>query len=408
MAKVWVVFPTLNRYQHARIAGARKAGLEVGVIEISSQGSYPIPGWRAPEADLIKDRVAVFDDRMAGEVPKHLLKKELRDTLERLKGKIEILALLGWGNREANVAHAWAHENGIPCLLFSETTEVDRRKTALGEWVKRRLVAGFSSALVGGEPHAAYLRKLGMPAERIFVGYNAVDNAHFAAASTKHRSVGTTRPADGGSHRRKRFMCACRLIEIKNLDRLVEAYAMYRGMAAANGLDKVWDLVIVGSGPQQGVLEETIRRLGLDEHVHLPGVMTYEEMPAWYAGADAFVLPSLSEPWGLVVNEAMACGLPVLVSRCCGSAASLVQHGVNGYTFEPTDVRGLADMMQRIAALPSDALTTMGEKSRQMVDAWGPERFAEEMRLAVKKALEVRACRPSLVNRMLLKLLILK
>ena len=97
-------------------------------------------------------------------------------------------------------------------------------------------------------------------------------------------------------------------------------------------------------------------------------------MPSYYAHAGAFVHASTTEQWGLVVNEAMASGLPVLVSNQVGSSPDLVKEGSNGWTFDPLDIDQLAFLMWKIA---SDAplRTVMGAKSREIIANWSLERF---------------------------------
>src|SRR5206468_501416 len=100
-------------------------------------------------------------------------------------------------------------------------------------------------------------------------------------------------------------------------------YARYR-MAAGPG---AWSLVVLGDGVLRGDLEQLRTELNLGDHVLFPGFKQYDELPAYYGLATAFIHASMVEPWGLVVNEAMAAGLPVLVSARCGCAWDLVEEG---------------------------------------------------------------------------------
>jgi glycosyltransferase involved in cell wall biosynthesis len=96
------------------------------------------------------------------------------------------------------------------------------------------------------------------------------------------------------------------------------------------------------------------------------------ELPDWYAAADALVLPSDSrETWGLVVNEAMAAGLPVVVSDAAGCSVDLVRHGANGFTYPCGDVDALADRLQRIASLDDEQRRALGDRSREIVKGFG-------------------------------------
>src|SRR5439155_24285341 len=156
------------------------------------------------------------------------------------------------------------------------------------------------------------------------------------------------------------------------LSGLLRGFAGYRKAAGPDP----WDLVLLGDGPLRPEVDRLIGELGLTGAVHLPGFQQYPDQPAFYGRAGAFVHASTSEPWGLVVNEAMAAGLPILVSDRCGCAPDLVADGVNGFTFAPQDHARLAGLMSRIAADP-DRRAAMGRASRARIGQWGPERFAD-------------------------------
>jgi glycosyltransferase involved in cell wall biosynthesis len=133
-------------------------------------------------------------------------------------------------------------------------------------------------------------------------------------------------------------------------------------------------LVIVGSGPWEQRLKKIAQSKNL-KGICWPGFKQVDELPAYYALASCFVLPSVSEPWGLVVNEAMACGLPVLVSDRCGAAGDLVFPGINGYVFDPFDAAGLARLMQCMSAGELNR-KEMGQASKRLVANYTPETWA--------------------------------
>ena len=136
-----------------------------------------------------------------------------------------------------------------------------------------------------------------------------------------------------------------------------------------------WHLVVLGDGTLRGELEQRVAALGLGTRVLMPGFKQYPDLPLYYGLAQAFILASTTEQWGLVVNEAMASGLPVLVSERCGCAHDLVQPGVNGYTFDPRDVSALTGVMVRLAE-NEDERRAMGEASANLIEAWSPDVFA--------------------------------
>jgi 1,2-diacylglycerol 3-alpha-glucosyltransferase len=291
------------------------------------------------------------------------------------KARPQAMAVPGWGDpvslaviREARIHH-------LPLVLMSESTAWDEPRVAWKEALKRRIVRAFDAALVGGRPHADYVVQLGMPRERIFLGYDVVDNDHFARPAPGPAEIGLW-------NGRPFFLASARFIAKKNLPRLLRAFARYRERAGSDA----WNLVLLGDGPLRAELEALRAQLGLGSSLLMPGFRQYPELPGWYQAASCFVHASTSEQWGLVVNEAMAAGLPVLVSNRCGCAVDLVQEGVNGFTFDPLDVEQLARLMHRVAHGEVDR-AAMAAASGRIIADWGPERFAAGLKAAVECAL---------------------
>jgi glycosyltransferase involved in cell wall biosynthesis len=160
---------------------------------------------------------------------------------------------------------------------------------------------------------------------------------------------------------KKFFLYVGALSPEKNLRRTLQAYRVY-----SEKIDReAWDFVIAGAGAEESRLRQTLDARTL-ESVKFLGFHPWEELGTIYGLASCFILPSLSETWGLVVNEAMAAGLPVLVSERCGCVPELVEEGRNGYTFDPYDVAQLADLMGRLSQDEGKCLE-MGVASRQIV-----------------------------------------
>ena len=176
---------------------------------------------------------------------------------------------------------------------------------------------------------------------RIWRSGNVIDNDFFAEQSDLVKKYPESERQARGLPG-KYFLAVNRLSSEKNLLRLVEAFGKYK---FSGGL---WSLVIVGSGPQETALKSVIERNAIKDLV-LISWKQYLELPAYYALASCFILASTSEPWGLVVNEAMACGLPVLVSRYCGCVPELCRRGTNGYDFDPYNSEALAALMLKFS-----------------------------------------------------------
>ena len=393
---VALAFHRFGPYHRARLQAVRTRLTRVQSLEFSSvDESY---AWERVRMDD-GAHVSLFVDADVD-------RKSSREVIERVNQALDqlapaVLAIPGWSHPAALCGLAWSLRNSRSAVLMSESTAGDGPRRLWREWIKRRLVRLFAAALVGGDPQAAYVRALGMSTEGIFPGYDAVDNAFFehGAATSRAEAERVRGELDLPP---VYFLASSRLIAKKNLFRLLDAYTLYRRRA---GLD-YWRLVLLGDGELRPSIESRIAKLDLLQDVRLPGFKQYDELPAYYGLASAFVHASTTEQWGLVVNEAMASGLPVLVSNRCGCAPDLVRAGVNGFTFEPCDVEGLAGLMQRVAAMSDEQRRAMGRASQTIVADWGPERFADGFMQAVQFALNRPPPRASWLGKALLWALI--
>ncbi|HET7548050.1 MAG TPA: glycosyltransferase [Usitatibacter sp.] len=299
----------------------------------------------------------------------------------------EVVAIPGWSDRASLAALDWCRRTGTPTVVMSETNRHDARRGRWKEWVKSRIVRQFDAALVGGTPHAEYAVALGQPRERVFRGYDVVDNAYFARAGDAAKED-APRVRERYRLPERYFLASSRFIPKKNLERLLAAYGRYAARAAPDP----WHLVLLGDGELRGAIEARVAAAGLRARVHLPGFVQYGDLPAYYGLASAFVHASTVEQWGLVVNEAMAAGLPVLVSSRCGCSADLVRPEVNGFRFDPFDVDALAARMAQLAGDEYD-LGAMGRASREIIAGFGPDSFAENLTAAAHAALAAPARR---------------
>jgi len=202
------------------------------------------------------------------------------------------------------------------------------------------------------------------------------------------------------------FLASARFIEKKNLPKLIQAYAEYRqrseitSQTSEISRNEVWDLVLLGNGPLKSDLCRLIPDLCLNGHVHLPGFKAYDELPVYYALANAFVHASTTEQWGLVVNEAVASGLPVIVSNRCGCAPELVNG--NGFTFDPTNEGELTARLLEMASLSDQERKHLGDNSYRIAANFAPERFGESLERAASVAMGAPQKRLGVMDRVLL------
>jgi glycosyltransferase involved in cell wall biosynthesis len=298
----------------------------------------------------------------------------------------DVMGIVGYARPESMAAARWANFHDRPAILMSESRLIDRPRVWWKELIKKRRIRRFDSALVGGPAHRDYLAHLGMPPDRVALGYNAVDNDFFASAARAWRQDPQGRVS---LPRAPYFLTVCRFVPEKNLMRLITAFARYRGQAPASS---AWDLVLAGDGPRSDDVARAIAGSGCAQAIHRAGFLQSGALPRWYAHAAAFVLPSLSEPWGLVVNEAAATGLPLLVSSHAGCATTLVPdpEGTTGGRFDPQDISDMEKKLAWMAGLPEESRLAMGRRAATVVSEWGPDRFARGMIEALELATMAR------------------
>jgi len=392
MPRVAGIIVNLVPYHHARWdAFARSTGWETHLVELTDRDEFKVLEF---SADARFNRHTLSSSEHGG---RHGLFTDMDAMLNTLSP--DVVCVSGWGLAVSLAAMRWAARNRVPLVMFSESNEFDEARSPVKEMFKSRLVGLCSAALAGGTPQAAYLEKLGMAKNRIFVGYDAVDNGYFAESTCGLAGNDADREALGLPA--NYFLACSRFGKKKNIPGLIRAYAAYH----RNSPDghKPFDLVIAGDGEERAVIVSTISECGVGEHVHLVGPKGYKELPHYYAHAAAFIHASTTEQWGLVVNEAMASGLPVLASRRCGCVTDLLSDGVNGWTFDPDNEEELSRLMLRIASDP-DLRSEMGKRSREIISQWGPARFSEGLRSAVNTALANPKTKAGLFEKLILEL----
>ena len=406
---VAVVFHHIGPYHHARLNAAADR-VSVTGIEWSAKG---YDRWGAPDSPPRYQKVSLFSEATDYYPRKAELRRAFWSALEQANP--EVVAVNGWNNFGSLAAAKCCVERGVPMVVMSESARDDEPRTWWKETIKRQIVGLYSAALIGGQRHVEYLVELGMPRERIFTGYDVVDNAYFRRRAEEVRSQKSEVRQKYGLPENY-FLASARFIEKKNLPRLIKAYAKYRQRSSAfaatadrevgrqrsevsNG-NAPWDLVLLGDGPLREALNSQLSTLNLHRHVHLPGFKQYEELPVYYALAKAFVHPSTTEQWGLVVNEAIASGLPVIVSERCGCAPELV--GDNGFTFDPLNEDELTARLLDMASLSDDEQRRLGDASYRIAANVAPERFGEALEQAAQ-LVRSDSRKTSLLSRMLIK-----
>jgi glycosyltransferase involved in cell wall biosynthesis len=264
----------------------------------------------------------------------------------------------------------WAGANRVPFLLWSESTAFDRRrKYRTTEFMKQYFLRLCSAFVVPGKSSANYLRTFGIPEASIFTAPNAVDNLLFSRFAEGARA--NELAVRSRQHLPERyFLYVGRLIKEKGVFDLLQAYAQLPAQTR-RGIG----LVFAGSGARAVELAHRASQITAGT-VRFLDFVHRDDLAEIYALAEALLFPTHSDPWGLVVNEAMACGLPVIATDVAGCALDLVMHGYNGFLVEPGDVSGLCLAMTQLAG-NAELRMQMGSASLERSQEYSPEKWAD-------------------------------
>jgi len=279
------------------------------------------------------------------------------------RGRYDAVLIHSYATRLSMMAYLGALASGTPVLLRTESERLRPRHRvieALKAVLLRPLLALTAGVLVIGKANRAFYDHYGVARERQFFTPYSVDSDFFASQR------GLVEASSGERRRRLGWTAdvtvigfSGKLYPLKRVEDLVDAVATLQQEGLPAGL------LVVGDGPSRVALEQRARSQQLKWTV-FAGFRNQSELPDWYSCMDALVLPSRSETWGLVLNEAMLFGLPVLASSRVGSVADLIEPGRNGYVFDVGDVEALTGALRGLIASPT-ARRAFGERSESIV-----------------------------------------
>jgi len=326
----------------------------------------------------IKYPYELIEDGVLEDVP---LKKRVTGMLAAIRRfKPDVVNITGYYDLAFWVVLFYCKIVGIKTILSNESTAGDHQRKGLKEQIKAFFVRQFDGFFNFGSLSAQYMLDLGAKSEQLLVNKNCVDNKSIRTIYDEAKINREDAQVQLGLAK-KNFIFVGRLIPFKNLTLLLEAFNEALGKSKGD-----WGLILLGEGEQKAELEKIISDNNFQGITFLPSV-GWREVPRYLALADVLVLPSYSEPWGLVVNEAMACGMPVIVSEKCGCAPDLVQNGKNGISINPYDDKSLTDALNFFIENPTK-IEVMGRVSKEIIEEYTPQKVAQEMYLGFKRCLK--------------------
>ena len=401
-----LVFSSFSPYHHARALALSRACQEKGFpLVVAAMTAPRLSHQWTPTTDLSIDVLCRYGSDGDVSLP------ELLSAWTRFLTKYRPAAVLVAGYWPASVTllSLVALAKRIPRILMTESHAATAKQKGVTALAKRLIVRSFSAAIVGGKPHAEYLMSLGFDPTHIRDGYDCVDNEYFEREAAAVRASSQEFRSRYGLPK-DFFLTVARLVPKKNIGILINAYSQYCNQVPGNA----FDLVIVGEGALASSLRAQCASLGhpvrdvslhsfaadstlpqqqdISEKptIHFYGSRKINETPIFFALAHAFVLPSIEEEWGLVVNEAMASGCPVILSERAGCARDLVPPAVNhdhpltdasklcstGLLVDPTSPEDLIHGLSLMTSSP-ELRGSLAVSAQRIVKQYSPRRFAD-------------------------------
>jgi glycosyltransferase involved in cell wall biosynthesis len=273
-----------------------------------------------------------------------------------------------------------AKASRIPVLMRCET-HLGLRRSGLRRLLRRPLIGSFyrqfDAVLAIGSANHEFYRAMGIAADRIFLMPYAVDNRRFVAGSRLSAAERReARASLGVGDDRPIILHAAKFQPRKHPDDLLRAAALLKERVP-------FHLVMLGSGEMEPELRTLARSIDL-RNICFTGFVNQSALPRYYGACDVFVLPSADEPWGLVINEAMCAGLPIVASSEIGCVPDLVREGGNGRIFPAGNIIALAEALLPLLA-DAELRERMGQASRDIIARWS----YDECEAALSAALAV-------------------
>lgn len=260
-----------------------------------------------------------------------------------------------WSLRQLLAEHKRRFEK---LILWSETTAIDNPNPWYKKLLKKFMTSIYDGAIVAGNRHKEFMKTLGFRDSQIKIVGNVVDNSIF-------------KPVFDVYERKKTILFVGRLLKIKNVKTLLQAFE------SISHEFKEWKLHIVGKGPEENEIKKWIIDHHLQNSVELLGSKQPQDLISLYQSSGLFVLPSYSEPWGLVVNEAMASGMPCVISKQCGSA-EIVENLKSAYLFDAMNVMELKEILRTLIQKP-EIRGELSKNGYQVISAFTPQAYAKNV-----------------------------
>jgi len=351
-------------------------GHTLQIIEIAGKGS-PYAFADKNSSSHSSDWLCLFPASKMETVSGKEASSALWQQLEKINPDVVLAGAIAFPSG-ATAVH-WCKSRGKQVVIFDNARLQDVPRSWLVNYIKRSVYRNVDAVISPAPSQAAAFEHWGVARERIFFGLNVIDNEWFSLRVEKYRhNLSQVRKE---LKLPKQFILGVgRLVDKKNWLTMLEAFTRIN----LTDLNQKWFFVLIGEGPNKDLIETYCIDKQI-KNVVIRKFASQETLCKYYACASALILPSkFGETWGLVINEAMASGLPVLSSDQCGCLESLVKDGKNGYVFAPDNSSEMQHALQRFMNLDDAKRNAMGTRSKDIISNWSLNRFSQAALAAIE------------------------
>lgn len=359
-----VYWPARLKYLSKKL---QERGDDLFVVEIAGKGSiYAFAGHNENSSIAW---ICLYPNDRIEDINPAMAKKAIIAKLDELNPDVVLSGAIAFESGASAID--WTKANDKAIVIFDDSKLGDVKRNYFINTIKK-IIYSYADAIFC--PSKEWLNTFiywGFKKEAVFYGVDVVDNAFWQQESRFPEML---------EENTDYFLCVGRQIKRKNFQMVIDTFQSMQ-------FERRIDLVFVGEGPERLSLESSI--IGeLEDRVHFFLFQDQESLRSIYKHAMTFILPSYQEQWGLVVNEAMASGLPVIISNRCGSALPLIEQGKNGFHFSPDNVLELRSCMEKVAKLSPEEMNAMKQESLKIISKWELDRFSEGAMAAIDYSLK--------------------
>ena len=362
MIKVVFLHTDFRIYWPARLNALNKVlnkrGDILDVIEIARQGRH-YSFWKKENQTDLHWHI-LFPKEKPENLNGSIIQKQLFPLLDTLQPDVVIAGAIAFPS--GALAVAWGKRNNKKVIVFDDAKIEAVQRNSFINYIKQAVYNGVDAMVYPAPDWEETGRYWRFKKDQLFYGVDVVDNDFWATPHMLKYNWG------------RYFVSVGRQIPKKNYFPIAQAYVRYRKEIGNDAFN--W--ILIGDGPEHERIVRFIQENHCEDKVIFLPFLPQEELPAIYQHAEALICSSNnSETWGLVINEAMAGGCPVIASIQCGATNTLVHNGVNGFQFSCEDVDKLTELMHIYHNLPQDKKLAMKEASKQIISNWGVDRFVK-------------------------------